>query len=360
MSEVVDVIGVDIGGANIKYYSTCRQSLACSFAMWLHSESLDQKLIADLQGFGPGGTLAVTMTGELADCFSDRAVGVKHIVNAVMSAASRLQIGEVWFYGVDGVFYDSTQAIAMPDTVAAANWHALASLVARQFPIATTLVDIGSTTTDIIPLAGRRVATKAQTDHDRLVEGSLVYVGCRRTPVCSLVNRLQFRGVACEVMNEMFATMDDARLLLGRTQQDCDDTNTADTQPRTEENAAIRLARMIGLDRRTLTIDDAVDLAVQVVQAAEARIHAAFRRLHRDGPVVIAGHGSDLLILESSQVLISLADHWGESISRVAPSYAVASLYQHLIGSPDVDDGGTKDGSIDGGSIDGEAVSCGA
>ena len=360
MSEVADVIGVDIGGANIKYYSTCGRSLAYNFALWKYSKSLDKKLIADLQGFDVVRTLAVTMTGELADCFSDREVGVKHIVDSVMSAASRLSIDQVWFYGVDGGFYDSKQAKSMPDTVAAANWHALASLVARQFPIATTLVDIGSTTTDIIPLAGRRVATKAQTDHDRLVEGSLVYVGCRRTPLCSLVNQLQFQGVACEVMNEMFATIDDARLLLGRTLPDCDDTDTADSQPRTAENAAIRLARMIGLDRRTVTIEGAVDLAAQVVQAAEARIHAAFRRLHRDGPVVIAGHGADLLNLGSPQVLISLADHWGESVSRVAPSYAVASLYQDLIASRDADDAATKAGATDGGSIDGETASCGA
>ena len=61
------------------------------------------------------------------------------------------------------------------------------------------------------------VATAAMTDHDRLLEGSLIYVGCRRTPVCALVDRLEFRGSASRVMNELFATIDDARLVLGAT-----------------------------------------------------------------------------------------------------------------------------------------------
>ncbi len=331
-----DTVGVNIGGANLKYYSTSGMAVATNFAMWQQSEMLAKNLATDLRRFGTVGALAVTMTGELADCFVDRGIGVNHIVDHVITAASHLNISNVAFYGIDGCFYHSSEAKMIPDTIAAANWHALANLVAKQFPTAMTLVDVGSTTTDIIPLADQCVATKAATDHDRLVEGSLVYIGCRRTPVCAIVDQLQFRGAACQVMNEFFATIDDARLVLGMTNEDATDIDTADHHPRTIANAANRLARMIGLDQRSVSIDEGFGLALQVVRAAESRIHDAFRRVHRDGLVVLAGHGSDLLMLDSQNPVERLSQRWGEAISRVAPSYAVASLYQTLIQSREI------------------------
>ena len=136
--------------------------------------------------------LAVTMTGELADCFADRAIGVKHIVAHTQRAASRLGIDIVRFYGVDGQFRSAHDATQQDELVAAANWHALANFVARSTVESSILIDVGTTTTDIIPICDGRVATCAKTDFDRLQEGSLVYVGCRRTPVCALLSQVQF------------------------------------------------------------------------------------------------------------------------------------------------------------------------
>jgi probable H4MPT-linked C1 transfer pathway protein len=322
------VVGVDIGGANLKYCDTNGMAKSTNFPMWKCPDSLAERLKTDLDRVQPVSALAVTMTGELADCFLDRGAGVDWIVDHTMNAASQLGVEDVFFYGNDNGFHRSSDAKANPDIVAAANWHALASYAARVFPTAATVIDIGSTTTDIIPIADGRVSTAAVTDYERLVEGSLVYVGCRRTPICSLVDRLHYRGQECPVMNELFATIDDAMLVLQKTSEDEFDLDTADRRPRTVAFAANRMARMIGLDRRSVSIGEAAEMAAQVVSAAANQIGDALGRIHRPGSMVIAGHGQDLLMLNPGAQVDQLSDHIGHVAARCAPSFAVATLYQ--------------------------------
>ena len=73
------------------------------------------------------------------------------------------------------------EAAREPLAVAAANWAATARLVVAPHPDAL-LVDIGTTTTDIIPIVGGDVAATGWTDPDRLASGELVYTGRVRTP----------------------------------------------------------------------------------------------------------------------------------------------------------------------------------
>jgi probable H4MPT-linked C1 transfer pathway protein len=336
---VKNIVGVDVGGANLKYARADGSAASQTFPMWRHPQRLADTIADDLGRFGQIDALAVTMTGELADCFADRAIGVEHIVLHVCRSASLLGIDEVSFYGVDGRFRDAEDARRDVDSVAAANWHALASFVAKEIASDAIMVDIGSTTTDVIPLTDGRVATAARTDHDRLLEGSLVYVGCRRTPVCALVDQLELRGRSSAVMNELFATIDDARLVLGTVEPDAEDCDTADGQPRTAEFAANRLARMIGLDRRTVTSDDARNLASQIIAAASQRIGESIATLGAKARIVLSGHGQEMLdspqhalacdngALASDNAIVRLSDQIGCDAARCAPSFAVAKLY---------------------------------
>ncbi|MDA7906924.1 tetrahydromethanopterin-linked C1 transfer pathway [bacterium] len=325
------VLGIDIGGANLKYASSCGTAAARDFAMWLTPERLSQTLIEDLQnnfckrGITPT-ELAVTMTGELADCFLDRGIGVDHIAQQTCQAAESLSINTVSFYGVDGCFHRPGETRDNPDLIAAANWHALANFIGREIASDALLIDIGSTTTDIIPIRGQKVATNALTDYDRLCESTLVYIGCRRTPVCSLVSALVFQGISTPVMNEIFATIDDALLVLGHTAEDVNDSGTADGKPRTRPLAANRLARMIGLDRRTISINDATALAHQILSAAMQQIGKAIDRLEHHDIWVLSGHGELLIAIPEGQTTLRLADHLGAEVARCAPAYAVAKL----------------------------------
>lgn len=321
------VLGIDIGGANLKYAGSDGSASASSFELWKRPSELAETLARETGSLGRFDQWAVTMTGELADCFVDRAVGVRFIVDAAVTASQQVDAPEPVFYGVDSRFHSADESKEDVDVIAAANWHALASEVAESIAPDGILVDIGSTTCDIIPIAHGLVATRAKTDHQRMLERSLTYVGCRRTPVCGLARSLRHEGRDCAVMNEWFATIDDARLVLGQVSEDPDDNASADGGPRTIERAANRIARMIGLDRRGVSIDAARLLATQIVEAASARIAEAFAAIDAKsppGPIVLSGEGAALLTHRHGREVIRLEEVLGASLSQSAPAWATA------------------------------------
>ncbi|MFG0262184.1 MAG: hydantoinase/oxoprolinase family protein [Novipirellula sp. JB048] len=329
------IVGVDIGGANLKFADESKRAHSHFFPMWRQPDMLQQALEQSLRGFGAISALAVVMTGELADCFVDRAQGVAHITAHARQAASQLGIRSCYFYGVDGMFHQRV-GDAHLDCLAAANWHALASFVGREVCGDALLIDVGSTTTDLVPIRCGGVTTQAMTDHDRLGEGSLAYVGCQRTPVAALCTSLRYQNQSIPVMKEVFATIDDARVVLGLVAESATDLQTADGRPRTKPFALNRLARMIGLDRRRVSVPQARDMAAQVLQAAQQTIADSIdrvRQTHSFQPpaYVICGHGNDLLRLPDDVESISLAERLGPEISRSAPSYAVAMQLRHFL-----------------------------
>lgn len=327
MIDCDDIIGIDVGGANIKYARTDSTALDRCFPMWRCPGKLADTLADDLKRLGATTRtrLAVTMTGELADCFADRAVGVDHIVKHVQQAAQEQGITDVAYYGIDGQFHSAAQAVLIPDTIAAANWHALARFVAIKLCDSGLLIDIGSTTTDLIPIDNGHLATDAMTDFDRLTRSQLVYIGGRRTPVCAINSTLQYDGQCVPVMNEFFATIDDARILLRLQPELADDTDTADNQPRTIPCAANRIARMIGLDRRTVTLDQAIEMARQIVDTAKSRIASAITH-PENGHYIVSGHCDDMIDFPTGSDVQRLSQLLGADLSRSAPAYAVADL----------------------------------
>jgi len=67
---------------------------------------------------------------------------------------------------------------------AAANWLALATYAGRLAPRGpAVLLDVGSTTTDVIPLQDGTPVPRGRTDPERLESKELVYTGVRRTPL---------------------------------------------------------------------------------------------------------------------------------------------------------------------------------
>ena len=322
------VLGIDIGGANLKYASADGRCLERPFAMWKRHAELATVLADDIASLGTFPTLAVTMTGELADCFDSRREGVAAIVDSVEEAASSLGVSSVGYYGTDGRFYEAREATKNWSMLAASNWHALARWVAEAVAADGLLIDIGSTTTDIILIRDRKIQTRARTDRERLTDHSLVYVGCRRTPVCALVDAFEFRGQPVAVMNELFATIDDARLCLGQQAEDAGDRETADGKPRDRHHAVARLARMIGLDRDEVDDADVQSWSTLILRSAADRIQDAVRRWEpsNTGPWVLSGHGQELLVISKDVETIDLRSTWPPGVSRVAPAWTVGGL----------------------------------
>jgi probable H4MPT-linked C1 transfer pathway protein len=199
------VIGLDVGGANLKAAHLDGGVRNRAFALWRNPAGLAAALRDLFAELPAAGRVALTMTGELCDCFATRRDGVRHILSAVESVVGRVPL-QVW--RTDGRFCDADAARADPLQVAAGNWLALATYAGRFVPRgAALLLDVGSTTTDIVPLWNGQPTPHDRDDPGRLRSGELVYTGVRRTPLCALL--------AGEGAAEVFATTLDAYLLQG-------------------------------------------------------------------------------------------------------------------------------------------------
>src|SRR4029453_19215057 len=103
---------------------------------------------------------AVTMTGELADTFSSRTDGVAKLTAA---AVRELAHGGVMIYAGRAGFVAPADAAKHVDDIASANWFASASVVGRAIG-SSLFMDMGSTTTDIIPIVDGAVAAGGSTE----------------------------------------------------------------------------------------------------------------------------------------------------------------------------------------------------
>jgi probable H4MPT-linked C1 transfer pathway protein len=343
------VLGLDIGGANLKaaWYdpdgrSLVHQAVSRPFALWKDPAGLSRHLQALTLAFPRPDLLAVTMTGELCDCYESKRQGVHAILDGVEAAAGGVAV-RVW--GTQGRFVDLAAARAHPLPVASANWLALATFAARYAePEGTALlIDVGSTTTDVIPIQDGRPVPRGRSDPERLRSGELVYTGVRRTPVCALVQE----GVAAE----LFATTLDAYLLLGWTHEVPPDCATADGGPATRAAADLRLARMLGADLETSKPEERKKLAEEVVRRQVQLVISALGRVLDRLPAIprtvivagegeslakgaVAGHGGLRIGPLFGCRVVSLLQELGPEESQAACAWAVAVLAAEREGNP--------------------------
>jgi (4-(4-[2-(gamma-L-glutamylamino)ethyl]phenoxymethyl)furan-2-yl)methanamine synthase len=341
-SDAGVILGWDIGGANIKLARIHADGrwpptvLEHAFPLWREFDRLPSVLaeLADRVGCAP--VMAVTMTAELADCFATKRDGVGFVIGAFETAfpGSTIRV-----YGVDGRFRSADEARDQPYEVAAANWMASAALVARGNPDALFL-DVGSTTADIIPIVGGRVAAEGCTDTVRLRSGELVYTGCLRTPVCAIVRSVPVHGGKCGVAAEHFAIAADVHRWLGQIDDAAYTCETPDGRGRSRAEAGARLARMVCADLETLGENDLSAIARHVANAQTQQIADGIRQvMQRLGGAtprvaVVAGSGAFLARAAADAAGLAtrdLADEVGAAGALAVPALAVAHLLSDLL-----------------------------
>jgi probable H4MPT-linked C1 transfer pathway protein len=327
-------IGIDIGGANLKAADGQGWARSMPFAVWRYPQDLSQRL-AELIGSAPAaGRLAVTMTAELCDCFDSKATGVRHILGSVESVDKRR---DARVYLVDGRFASTSEAREAPQLAAASNWHALASFAARFVTSRTgLLIDVGSTTTDVIPIIEGRVAARGRSDTERLLSRELIYRGIGRTPICALVDSLPLRGEQCPVAAELFATTADAYVMSGELKEDDNADWTADGRPLVKKFARQRLARQLCADADDLMPNDIEQIAGAIREAHYSEIARCVERVAKRLPAapatcIVSGSGEFLARAVVEAVFggirgVSLAAEIGREASRSAPAHALAVL----------------------------------
>lgn len=330
------IVALDIGGANIKASDGEERSESRPFPLWRDPGGLAEELALLVAQFGEVRELAVTMTGELADCFATKSAGVDHILAAVEQAAAGLAI-RVWQTG--GEFVTPDEARDLVPLVAAANWHALATWGARLVPAGTgLLIDVGSTTTDLIPLVQGLPAPHGRTDPERLRSGELLYRGVRRTPLCAAARSISFRGSDWPLAAELFATTGDIWLLAGDLAENPGDLNTANGRPATRVHARDRVLRQFCSDGDELDWDDAMGLVRALAAGLVSELASGIARIVSSLPdpvecFVTSGEGEFLIrraIEEHAQLRsvtrVSVTGMLGPRHSCAACAYALARL----------------------------------
>jgi uncharacterized hydantoinase/oxoprolinase family protein/aspartokinase-like uncharacterized kinase len=294
---------------------------------------------------------AVTMTAELSQMFRTKREGVAFVLDAVERAFPDAPINVLT---VDGVFISPDAARHEPLAVAAANWAATAALIGTCHRD-VLLLDIGTTSTDIIPVVDGAARPRGRTDLERLASGELVYTGALRTPVEAILDSVTLswtrsagpkadgakwgppRGgpddVRVRVSAEGFALAGDAHLWRGDLDRSDYTVTAPDGRPATREFARERLARVVCADRDMLG-DDAVDaIAAAIADAQMAHVTHAVREVLARHPqiraAVVTGLGTFLGTRAARSAALDVvpwSDDLGAAAARCAPAACVALL----------------------------------
>ncbi len=291
------VIGWDIGGAHLKAArleaGRIVDVVQIASPLWLGLSELDRAFAEAKAALGSAGRNAVTMTAELSDTFADRQVGVAAVAAI---AGYELAPQAVLYYAGDRGFVSAERVAAHAAAIASANWHASAALAARHFTDGL-LADIGSTTTDLIPICAHRVTARGTSDPERMAYGELVYAGVVRSFLMAGLRLVPFAGRWVTLMNEWFANASDVYRILGELPEGADQMATADGQPKTLDASMARLARQIGYDAKDVGAATLVQLARFFAEAQlreitdGAYLVLSHTEIEADAPIIGAGVG---------------------------------------------------------------------
>jgi (4-(4-[2-(gamma-L-glutamylamino)ethyl]phenoxymethyl)furan-2-yl)methanamine synthase len=346
-----NVLGFDIGGANTKAVLAVSEGGAVKslkvqsvyFPVWKEPEkltsvlvSLKTKLLADKPD-----AVGVTMTAELSDAYQTKREGVNRILGCVKRAFADVPIyvlsSEVKLETLD-------TALKNPLSAAAANWAATGWLVSQYFENCV-VVDVGSTSTTIIPVINGKVAALGKTDLEKLIVGELVYTGSLRTNVCAIVQSIPLRGGMSRVASEFFALSGDVHLILGHITPEQYSSETADGRGKTRTEALARLARVVCADTEMLTENEIVDMANYIYQKQVAQITDGLGQVYNSAkklastkvPVVVGGLGKDFLARKAAEQLcvdvLDLGALLEKEVYLAVPAVGVALMATKMLGS---------------------------
>ncbi len=336
------VLGWDIGGVNTKVALVEHGRVVHASARPFELQRAPDTLVTVLRELASEAAAptdsqavvhAITMTAELSQMFRTKREGVAFVLDAVDAAfPSAFPSLAARVFAVDGRFVSPADARARPLLVAAANWAATAALVARQYRDAV-LIDIGTTTADVIPIVDGVVVARGRTDPERLASGELVYTGALRTPAEAIATHVIVDGERVGVSAEGFALAGDVHVWRGDLAPADYTVPTPDGRPPTREFAAERLARVICADREMLDAAGVSAIADAIAEAQIERVAEAIRRVcarHASlVTAVVTGLGAFIAKTAACRAglpVVPLENHLGADAARYAPAAAVALL----------------------------------
>jgi (4-(4-[2-(gamma-L-glutamylamino)ethyl]phenoxymethyl)furan-2-yl)methanamine synthase len=326
------VIGLDVGGANTKAVwrnGGERRAATRPFEVWRDREALGAVLREVVASVArePAEAVALTTTAELSDAFRTKREGVGFVLDAAEEA---LDVPLLLAFTTRGEVIPLAEARARAPEVAAANWLASALAVAAVHRDAL-MIDVGSTTADVVPIAAGRVVAAARTDLDRLLAGELVYTGALRTNLAAIAARVPVRDGWCPVASELFAISADVHVILGHLAPCAYTCATPDGRPATVESARERVARLVCADVEELSGEEidaiAAFLHTEQLRQIEAAARRVSERVEGAAPVVPLGAGAFLAREAAERLGRTIVElPWSAAERDAAPAAALAEL----------------------------------
>lgn len=343
------ILGLDIGGANIKgcWLEVNEDRIhgvrgnSVYHEMWNNPDGMRDILAGFNNSFklrkSTGlDAVALTMTAELCDGFELKAQAVISILNIVQEVFADIP---VYVWTIRETFVEPSKIRQEPLLAAAANWLASAAALAHSplpddHPV--ILADMGSTTTDIVPVAPGKVLAKGKTDTERLTSGELLYTGTLRTAVSSILDGIYLDGSYCRTANEVFAVSADVYRLLGWITEKQYDIATPDRKSTDPEACAKRLARVVASEPEELGMKNIYLMARAVMEKQISLIvNNILQVVSRNDillpkQLVTTGQGSFILAEAARRLGWSTTPWWkiipGGKPQAAMSSYAVAWL----------------------------------
>jgi probable H4MPT-linked C1 transfer pathway protein len=343
---LVNVLGLDIGGANtkaafIKTQDATMQELGTLleyFPIWKKGKEQLPKVLEKIKKGLVDSALdgvGVTITAELSDAYMTKKEGIDHVLDCVTEA-----FGDVPTFVLDmeANLLTVKDARKEPLKVASANWAATGWMIS-QLINNCIIVDVGSTTTSIIPVINGKIAAEGRTDLEKLQNGELVYSGSLRTNVAAIVNAIPVRGKMARVSSELFAQSGDVHLILGNIGEEEYTAETCDGRGKTGREALARLARVVCADIDMLTEQEIVDMAkfvydrqVEQISGGLKQVYERIKKLPKENiRLVVTGLGRNFLARKAAEKagfknIIDMKEYLGAKAAVISPSVGLALM----------------------------------
>lgn len=342
---MVNVLGLDIGGANTKatFLKTERGKLTEQktvleyFPVWKKKKQL-AKLLKQIKETVVNSTVldgvGVTITAELSDAYLTKKEGIHHVLDCVSQVFGDVP---VFVLDVEANLLPVQQALKDPLKVSSANWAATGWVVSQLIKNGI-VVDVGSTTTSIIPIINGKIAAQGKTDLEKLQNGELVYSGSLRTNIAAIVKAVPVKGKTTRVCSELFAQSGDVHLILGNISKIDYTAETCDGRGKTKQETLARLARIVSADTDMLTEQEIMHIAEFVYKKQVEQIAKGLKQVYERTKlpkekvkIVVTGLGQNFLAQKAAQKLgltkiTDMKDILDADSAVVSPSVGVALM----------------------------------
>ena len=313
---MVKILGLDIGGANTKatfLYAKEKKIVELRTSIeylhiWKNKKNLPlllEKLKKKFTNLSKLDGVAVTITAEVSDAYFTKKEGIIEILDCLIQVFKNTPI---FVLDINARLLTIEDARKNPLEVASANWVATGWMVS-QIIRNCIIIDVGSTTTSIIPIFRGKIFAKGKNDLEKLQVGELIYSGSLRTNVAAIVNQIPVFGKMTRVSSELFAQSADIHLLLGNIGQAEYSVETCDGRGYSEKECMARLARVVCADIDLINEEEILKIAKfiylkQIDQISNGLQQVKNRFKNRfEKKVVVTGLGRNFLARKAAENL---------------------------------------------------------